>query len=194
MSGVHVSSYERLHAVTSVCERLRALASVGERWRARQVAFSRVWSRQFFFCVRARLGVFCHILSYLVVIFRHFSSFFVISRHFSSFLVPNFFFRVWRETGGCGTGWAGRAAVCSAWFPRRVRDGPNDMTLILSWHTVAAGPRLRLLMFRTIVLQNRGVCSCWEFQGAFQNGGGFVPCSEGQDSQQLSALWLMQSV
>ena len=187
MSGVHVSSYERLHAVTSVGERWRAMASMA-------VAFGRVWSRlvafgraNFFFCVRARLGVFCHILSYLVVIFRHFSSFLVISR-------PKFFFRVWRETGGCGTGWAGRAAVCSAWFPRRVRDGPNDMTLILSWHTVAAGPRLRLLMFRTIVLQNRGVCSCWEFQGAFQNGGGFVPCSEGQDSQQLSALWLMQSV
>ena len=174
----------QLRAFASVCERWRAMASAPGRVWSRLVAFSRVWSRQFFFCVRARLGVFCHILSYLVVI----------SRHFSSFLVPNFFFRVWRETGGCGTGWAGRAAVCSAWFPRRVRDGPNDMTLILSWHTVAAGPRLRLLMFRTIVLQNRGVCSCWEFQGAFQNGGGFVPCSEGQDSQQLSALWLMQSV
>ena len=184
MSGVHVSSYERLHAVTSVCERLRA----------RQVAFGRVWSRLVAFGRANFFFVSGHVWACSVISCRILSSFFVISRHFSSFLVPNFFFRVWRETGGCGTGWAGRAAVCSAWFPRRVRDGPNDMTLILSWHTVAAGPRLRLLMFRTIVLQNRGVCSCWEFQGAFQNGGGFVPCSEGQDSQQLSALWLMQSV
>ncbi len=53
------------------------------------------------------------------------------------------------------------------------------MTLILSWLAFAAGPRLRSFMFRTIVLQNRGVCSCWKFQGASQNGGGLLTCSEG---------------
>ena len=137
---------------TSVYEHLRAFAS----------APGRVWSRHYFFYVRARLGAFCHILS----------SFLVISR-------PKFFFRVWRETAGCDTGWAGRAAVCSAWFPRRGQDVKNDMTLTPSWLTFAAGPRLRSFMFRTIVLQNRGVCSCWNFQGAFQNGGGFLECSEG---------------
>ena len=151
----------------SVYERLRAFASAPGRVWSRLVAFSRA---NIFF-VRARLGVFCHILS----------SFFVIFRHFSSFLVPNFFFRVWRETAGCGTGWAGRAAVCCAWFPRRGQDVKNDMTLTPSWLTFAAGPRLRSFMFRTIVLQNRGVCSCWNFQGAFQNGGGFLRCSEGAE-------------
>ena len=55
------------------------------------------------------------------------------------------------------------------------------MTLTPSWLTFAAGPRLRSFMFRTIVLQNRGVCSCWNFQGAFQNGGGFLRCSEGAE-------------
>ena len=164
----------------SVCECLRAFASVCERLRARQVAFGRVWSRLVafsranIFFVRARLGVFCHILSSFFVIFRHFSSFLVISR-------PNFFFRVWRETAGCGTGWAGRAAVCCAWLPRRGQDVKNDMTLTPSWLTFAAGPRLRSFMFRTIVLQKRGVCSCWNFQGAFQNGGGFLRCSEGAE-------------
>ena len=167
MSGVHVSSYERLHAVTSVCERLRA----------RQVAFGRVWSRlvafgraNFFLCP----GTFGRVLSYLVISCRILSSFFVIFRHFSSFLVisrPKFFFRVWRETGGCGSGWAGRAAVCSAWFPRRARDGPNDMTLTLSWHTVAAGPGLRLLMFRTIVLQNQGSLQLLGIPGRFAEWG-----------------------
>ena len=49
-------------------------------------------------------------------------------------------------------------------------------------------------MFSTIVLHNRGVCSCWEFQGASRNGGAFLTCVEGQDSQQLSELWFRQSV
>ena len=55
------------------------------------------------------------------------------------------------------------------------------MTLTLSWPPVAAGPRLRSFMFSTIVLQNRGVCSCWKFQGASQNGGGLLTCSEGAE-------------
>ena len=101
------------------------------------------------------------------------------------------FFRVWRATGGCSIGWAGRAVFCSAWFPRRARDAQNDMTLTLSRPTVAAGPRLRSFMFRTIVLQDREVCSCWKCQGASQNGGGFPACSgRSKDSQQLSELQL----
>ena len=151
----HVSSYERLHAVTSVCmqlravyECLRAMASAPGRIWSHLVAFSRVWSRQFFF---ACLGPFGRVLSYLcrhlVVIFRHFSSFLVISR-------PIFFFPGMAGNGRlpapAGQGWQ---QFARAWFPRRARDGPNDMTLILSWHTVAAGPGLRLFMFSTIVLQ-----------------------------------------
>ena len=75
----HVSSYERLHAVTSVCERVRARQVAFSRVSSRLVAFRRVSSRlvafvaPFFFVfghVRARLGVFS----------RHFSSFFVILR------------------------------------------------------------------------------------------------------------------
>ena len=101
---------KQLRAFTSVCLQLRAFASVFERARSRLVAFSRVWSRlvafsrAIFFRVRARLGVF----------FRHFSSFFVIFRHSSS---QNNFFREWWATGCCGSGWAGRAAVCCAWLP-----------------------------------------------------------------------------
>ncbi len=170
------SSYERLQAVTSVCERLRACSSAPGRVWSRLVAFSRA---NFFFLsghVWACSVISCRILSSFLVISRHFSSFLVISRHFSS---QNIFFRVWRATGGCGTGWAGRAAVCCAWLPRRGQDVKNDMTLTLSWPTVAAGPRLRSFMFSTIVLQNRGVCSCWKFQGASQNGGGLLRCSEG---------------
>ena len=49
-------------------------------------------------------------------------------------------------------------------------------------------------VLRTSVLQKRGVCSCWEFQGGSQNGGAFLTCSEGRDSQQLSELWFRQSV
>ena len=148
--------------VTSVCMQLRAFASVFERARSRLVAFSRVWSRLvapgiFFFRVRARSGGFC----------RHFSSFLVISRHSSSFLVP-----IWFFPGMAGNGrlrhWLGREGssllrIVPAWFPHRAPDVKNDMTLILSWLTVAAGPRLRSFMFSTIVLQNRGVCSSWRF-------------------------------
>ena len=127
--------------ITSVCERVRA----------RQVAFSRVWSRLVafsranIFFVRARLGVFC--------------------RHFSSFVVPKRFFRVWRATGGCGIGWAGRAAGCCAWFPHRGQDVHHVMIFISNRFATAAGPRLRSFVLRTIVLQNRGVCSSWNFQG-----------------------------
>ena len=124
----------QLRAFTSVCVQLRAFASGFERARSRSrfVAFSRVWSRLvapiFFFVfghVRARLGVF----------FRHFSSFLVILRHSSSL---NGFFREWRATGGCGSGWAGRAAVCCAWLPRAGgRMGK------MAWHSFEIGMQLR---------------------------------------------------
>ena len=151
---------ERLRACSSVCERVRAFAnvlerlrtcsSVCERVRARQVAFGRAK----FFCVRARLGVFC----------RHFSSFLVISRHFSS---QKGFFRVWRATGGCGSGWAGRAAVCSACFPHRGQVVHHVMIFVSNWFATAAGPRLRWFVLRTIVLQNSGVCRYWSSRFAY---------------------------
>ena len=123
---------KQLRAFTSVCVQLRAFASVFERARSRLVAFSRVWSRLvapiFFFVfghVRARLGVF----------FRHFSSFL---RHSSSFFVPKWLFREWRATGCCGSGWAGRAAVCCAWLPRAGgRMGK------MAWHSFEIGMQLR---------------------------------------------------
>ena len=147
-------------------ESLREFASSPGRVLSRLVALF------FFFCVRARLGVFCHIVSYLVVIFR----FLVISRHFSS---QNGFPGYGGQRAVAAPAGQGRAAVCCAWFPHRAPDVKNDMTLILSWPTVAAGPRLRSFMFRTIVRQNRGVCSAWNFQDSFQNGGGLLRCSEG---------------
>ena len=85
---------KQLRAFTCVCLQLRAFASGFERARSRLVA------PIFFFVfghVRARLGVFF--------------------RHFSSFFVPKWFFREWRATGGCGSGWAGRSADCCAWLP-----------------------------------------------------------------------------
>ena len=78
--------------------------------------------------------------------------------------------------------------------PRRGQDGQNGMAFIWNRYAVAAGPRLRSFVLRTSVLQKRGVCSCWEFQGASRNGGAFLTCSEGQDYQQLSELWFRQSV
>ena len=78
--------------------------------------------------------------------------------------------------------------------PRRGQDGQNGMAFIWNRYAVAAGPRLRSFVLRTSVLQKRGVCSCWEFQGASRNGGAFQSGSEGQDSQQLSELWFRQSV
>ena len=176
-----VCQCRQLRAFTSVCKQLRAFASVCERAKSRLVAFSRA---NFFFSCS---GTFGHVWACSVISCRHFSSFFVILR-------PKIVF-----SGMAGNGrlrhWLGReAAVCSAWLPRRARDGANDMTLTLSWPTVVAGLGLRLLMFRTSVLQKRGVCSCWEFQGASQNGGGLLTCSEGQESQQLSALWFMRFI
>ena len=80
--------------------------------------------------------------------------------------------------------WLGREGIfllrmVPAWLPHSAPDVKNDMTLIPSWLTFAAGPRLRSFMFRTSVLQNRGVCSSWESQGASQNRGGLLRCSEG---------------
>ena len=119
---------KQLRAFTSVCVQLRAFASVFERARSRLVAFSRVWSRLvapiFFSCS----DTFGHVWACSFVIFRHFSSFFV----------PKWFFRVWRATGCCGSGWAGRAAVCCAWFPRAGR-GMGKM----AWHSFEIGMQLR---------------------------------------------------
>ena len=171
-----VCQCKQLRAFASVCKHLRAFASVCERARSRLVAFSRsrlvAFSRANFFF---GTGTFGRVLSYRVVSCRHFSSFFVISRHSSS---QNLFFRVWRATGGCGIGWAGRAVLCCAWFPRRGQDVHHVMIFISNWFATAAGPRLRSFILRTIVLQNRGVCSCWESQGASQYGG-VLACSEG---------------
>ena len=126
-----VCQYRQLRAFTSVCLQLRAFASVFERARSRLVAFSRVWSRlvaPIFFRVRTRSGTFGRVLS----------SFLVISRHFSSFFVPKWFFRVWRAMGCCGSGWAGRAADCCAWFPRAGgRMGK------MAWHSFEIGMQLR---------------------------------------------------
>ena len=178
---------KQLRAFASVC----AVTSVCEQVRARQVAFSRVWSRLVAFSRANFFFVFGHVRARLGVFFRHFSSFLVILRHSSS---QNGFFRVWRARGGCGIVWAGRAAVCCAWLPRRGQDGQIGMVFVRNRYTVAAGPRLRSFMFSTNVLQNRGGCSCWESQGASQNGGGFLSCFEGQDSRQLSELWFRRSV
>ncbi len=141
--------------ITSVCERLQAFTSVCERLRARQVAFGRVWSRLVAF---SRANFFFgsgHVWACSVISCRHFSSFFV----------PKCFFRVWRATGGCGSGWAGRAAVCCAWFPRRGQDVHHVMIIVSNWFATAAGPRLRWFVLRTIVLQNRGVCGSLYSQG-----------------------------
>ena len=123
-----------------------SISSAPSRVWSRLVAFSRA---QFFFFVSGNVwacsGISCHMVSYLVVIFRHFSSFFVILR-------PKKNFRVWRATGGCSNGWAGRAAVCCAWLPRRGQDADNVMISDSNWYATAAGPRLRSFMFRTIVL------------------------------------------
>ena len=123
---------KQLRAFTSVCERF---ASGFERARSRLVAFSRVSSRlvafsraKFFFRVRTRSGTFGRVLS----------SFLVISRHFSSFFVPKWFFREWRATGCCGSGWAGRAAVCCAWLPRTGRRMGK-----MAWHSFEIGMQLR---------------------------------------------------
>ena len=120
----HVSSYERLRAFACSYERLRACSSAPGRVWSRLVAFSRA---KFFFRVRTRSGTFGRVLS-----------FFVISRHSSSFFVPKWLFREWRATGCCGSGWAGRAAVCCAWLPR-AGGRMGKMT----WHSFEIGMQLR---------------------------------------------------
>ena len=67
------------------------------------------------------------------------------------------------------------------------------------WFATAAGPRLRTFMFSTIVLQNRGVCSCWEFQGASQYEGRLLTFSEGAgcsavDRTVIHAVDMMEAV
>ena len=164
---------------------LRAFASGFERAKSRLVAFSRVWSRLvapiFFSCS----DTFGHV----------WACSFVISRHFSSFFVPKWFF-----SGMAGKGRLRHCLGREGSSLLRVAPAPGGGWE--NWHgihvrnryTVAAGPRLRSFMFSTIVLQNRGGCSCWESQGASQNGGGFLSCFEGQDSRQLSELWFRRSV
>ena len=164
------------------CKQLRAFASAPSRVWSRLVAFSRAIF--LFSCP----GTFGRVLSYLVISCRILSSFFVISRHSSS---QNLFFRVWRATDGCGIGWAGRAVLCCAWFPRRGQDVHHVMIVISNWFATAAGPRLRWFVLRTIVLQNRGVCSSWESRGHLSMGG-FWLALKGQDSQQLYGLQFMQ--
>ena len=116
---------KQLRAFACSYERLRACSSVFERARSRFVAFGRVWSR----LVRANFFfVFGHV----------WACSFVISRHSSSFFVPKWLFREWRARGGCGSGWAGRSAVCCAWLPRAGgRMGK------MAWHSFEIGMQLR---------------------------------------------------
>ncbi len=155
-----VCQCRQLRAFTSVCLQLRAFASVFERARSRFVAFGRVWSRLvapiFFFRVRTRSGTFGCVLS----------SFLVISRHSSSFFVPKWFF-----SGMAGNGLLrqrlGRevSSLLRVAPPRRGQDVHYVMIFVSNWFATAAGPRLRWFVLRTIVLQNRGVCSSLYSQG-----------------------------
>ena len=49
--------------------------------------------------------------------------------------------------------------------PRRGQDVHYVMIFVSNWFATAAGPRLRWFVLRTIVLQNRGVCSSLYSQG-----------------------------
>ena len=177
----HVSNYERLRAFASSYERLRACSSAPGRVSSRLVAFSRA---NFFFVfghVRARLGVF----------FRHFSSFLVILRHSSS--QNGFFGNGGQRVVAAAAGQGGQQFAAHG---SRAGRGMCKM----AWHSFEIGMQLRQgrgcvrFVLRTIVLHNRDVCSCWRFQGVSRNGGAFLSCFEGQDSQQLSELWFRQSV
>ena len=175
----HVSSYERLRAF-----RVTRQAAF-RRARSRLVAFSRA---NFFFVfghVRARLGVF----------FRHFSSFFVIFRHFrhSSSSQNGFFGNDGQRVVAAAAGQGGQQFAA--------RGSPAQGAGWAKWHGIhlksvcscgrAAAALVRLAHKCTT---KAGRLQLLEFQGVSRNGGAFLSCSEGQDSQQLSELWFRQSV
>ena len=164
---------------------------VFERARSRLVAFSRVWSRlvafsraNIFFRVRTRSDTFGHVWACSFVIFRHFSSFFV----------PKWLFREWRATGVCGTGWGWEGSRLLRMVPAPgagcVKRHGIHLKSVCSCGRAAAA----FVYVQHNCTTKAGRLQFLEFQGASQNGGGFLICSEGQDSQQLSELWLRQSV
>ena len=179
------------------CKQLRAFASVFERARSRFVAFrrvfafSRVWSRLvapiFFSCS----DTFGHVWACSFVIFRHFSSFLVILRHSSS---QNGFF-----------GYGGQRAVAAAAGQGgqqfAARGSPAQGAGWAKWHGIhlksvcscgrAAAALVRLAHKCTT---KAGRLQLLGIPGASRNGGAFLSCFEGQDSQQLSELWFRQSV
>ena len=119
---LHVSSYERLRAFTSVFERARS----------RLVAFSRVWSRlvafsraNFFFRVRTRSGTFGRVLS----------SFLVISRHSSS---QNGFFG-----NGGRRAFAALAGQGGQQFAARGSPAQGGRMGKMAWHSLKIGMQLR---------------------------------------------------
>ena len=167
---------KQLRAFASV--QLRAFASVFERARSRLVA------PNFFFVfghVRARLGVF----------FRHFSSFLVILRHSSS---QNGFF-------GNGGQRVVAAAAGQGGQQFAARGSPAQGAGWAKWHGIhlksvcscgrAAAALVRLAHKCTT---KAGRLQLLGIPGVSQNGGAFLSCFEGQDSQQLSELWFRQSV
>ena len=171
--------------------RLRAFASVFERARSRLVAFGRVWSRLvapiFFSCS----DTFGHVWACSVVISRHFSSFLVISRHSSS---QNSFF-------GNGGQRAVAAAAGQGGQQFAARGSPAQGAGWAKWPGIhlksvcscgtAAAALVRLAHKCTT---KAGRLQLLGIPGASRNGGAFLSCSEGQDSQQLSELWFRQSV
>ena len=141
---------------------LRAFASVCERVRARQVAFSRVWSRlvafsraYFFSCS----GTFGRVLSsFFVILRRHSSSFFVILR-------PKIIFSGMAGNGRLRQRLGREGSSLLRMVPAPGQDVHHVMIFVSNCFATAAGPRLRWFVLRTIVLQNRGVCSSWYCQG-----------------------------
>ena len=175
---------KQLRAFTSVCVQLRAFASVFERARSRLVAFSRVWSRLvapiFFFRARTRLGVFC----------RHFSSFLVILRHSSS---QNGFFGNGGQRAFAAVAGQGGQQFAARGSPAQGAGWAKLHGIHLKSVCSCGRAAAALVRLAHKCTTRAGVCSCWEFQGASRNGGAFLSCSEGRDSQQLSELWFRQS-
>ena len=183
-----VSDHERLRAFASSYERLRAYSSAPSRVWSRLVAFSRVY--KFFFRVRTRSGTFGHVWVRsgtfghvrvrLGTFGRVLSSFFVILRHSSSQII---FFWVWRATDGCGSGWAGRAAGCCAWLPRRGQDVHHVMIFVSNWFATAAGPRLRwFIRLKNNCTTESGSLQFLEFTG------GIPDCCASSKAKRLKQL------
>ena len=128
---------------------LRAFASVCERVRARQVAFSRVWSQSrlvapFFSCS----GTFGRVLSFFVI------------------LRPKIVFSGMAGNGRLRQRLGREGSSLLRKDPAPGQDVHQVMIFVSNCFATAAGPRLLgSFVLRTIVLQNRGVCSSWYSQG-----------------------------